>query len=63
MSYLFMQTTVGIIKCTVSSITLFRSWIPDIVGSLTTRTRSVPVIAAIAEQPVPGGPSIIIKSL
>jgi 7,8-dihydropterin-6-yl-methyl-4-(beta-D-ribofuranosyl)aminobenzene 5'-phosphate synthase len=36
---------------------------PDIVGSVTTKPASTPATEAITGQPIPGGPSIIIRSL
>jgi len=56
--YLLMQTTVFTPKCFATDKILFKSWIPESVGSVTSSARSTPDMDEMTGQPIPGGPSL-----
>lgn len=60
-SNLLMTAKSGILKFSTNCTSRFASCKPEIVGSIISKTASVPVTEAIAEQPIPGGPSLITK--
>src|SRR4030043_328967 len=57
-----MQIIEGILKCSARFKILSRSWIPERVGSVIAKTRFTPVNEAVTGHPMPGGPSINMRS-
>ena len=61
-SNLLMQTKAVTLKCAANLATRSISWSPETVGSAKIRTALAPPIAAMTGQPIPGGPSVRIRS-